>query len=176
MKVAMALWLLCGIPANAETCTPIVERVAYCAEVEPKRSGYAQAVYPDLVATYNLQDRPLVTAVLVVMPYETANPTPDDQVRMMLDQLMRRGTPPVASIPGVEVDTYLGFGGKHIDRVTFSGRHKDGGLMGRFAVDIVPMPDELVLLYTESGGFNPVDPETLMQLHQASVKNLKVEP
>ena len=160
---------------QAADCDEIMPRVSYCSEIKQRRSGTAQAIYPDLVGGYSFKvDRHFVSSNIVAMPYDRQIASPDDAIRMMLRQLFDMGTSPSATLNQVEVDA-SSLSGQVAERIYFDGRTANGDPFGRYVVEVIQRPEALLLVYTSIDGLRAHEKLSVSEVekvHEMSLNNL----
>lgn len=166
-----------GLPlaSAAETCDPIMPKVAYCSDIEQWKSGSAQYIYPDLVGGYPFDEEGgLVLSNIVVMPYDRAIASPDDTIRMMLRQLMDIGGAGAASIEQVVVIPST-LTTQTAERVRFEGLNSSGDTFALYVVEVIQRPEALLLVFSTLQGRNAKEKmslDALEDVHETSLKNL----
>lgn len=158
--------------AQAKVCTPILDFVQYCSEIEARQTGYATVVMPDFVAVYRVQRGPLISVTTVAMPFDREIGGWSDVADMVFDQLLNRGTSPASSLENVVLSPGL-IDGNDALRLEFTGHRNDGQVLHAWMAEALPMLDGLVILYTMTEG-RDARPAQLEAAHLAAVANLEV--
>ncbi|WP_299657882.1 hypothetical protein [uncultured Tateyamaria sp.] len=177
--IAVALALLLPVTAWAE-CKPIVVDIAYCSDLRERNAFVTRAAMPDLVTTYVLQDEPLVSSHIALMPIDRQLASWDDVFDMMTFQIMGKGTPRFYALSDI-VRGPGKIGDADTMRTEMLGRHKDDGVMAALVVEALPLNDHVLLVYTlqeKRSKFERVDAveQPLRDLHTAALTQFKSRP
>ncbi|WP_299547423.1 hypothetical protein [uncultured Tateyamaria sp.] len=148
MKVIACLALAALLPVAAiADCKPIVADITYCSDLRERNAFATRAAMPDLVTTFVLQDDPLVSSHIAVMPIDRDIASWDDVFDMVTFQIMGKGTARFH-----ELSDFVSGPGKIVGadtmRTEMLGRHKDGDVMAAIMVDALPLQNNVLLVYT----------------------------
>lgn len=171
ISLAFCTTMVTGSAALA--CDTIAQDAQYCGDMLPGAQMISEVIYPDLVANYVLQTDPLITSVVVTMPYDRAIGSWDDILAMLRDQMMFMGSPPAAAL----TDDSYGPGavdGLDSARVEVLGRHADGHVMKAFVIDTLPLQQSVLMIITSSETQDIVT-QPLRDLHLGFLADFEVD-
>ncbi|MEM9009832.1 MAG: hypothetical protein AAGE18_01290 [Pseudomonadota bacterium] len=162
-----------GAAQASEDCRALTSDISYCGPVNERLSGYGQAVFPDLRFNYrDRDDAPPSSHFFAVMPYDREVASWDDVFDMLIDQLVRGGTPPAAAF-----DRIVRSGREDVDlstmQVEFIGLHRDGEtVLNSWVAQALPGRGALVLIFSLDERADAV-PDTLRAAHERVLADIR---